>query len=282
MQLLDGEDRAPLVPWRPPEIPEERVELEWGAESTEQLAFVAKKLCDGLAVRLEGRAMAAARLELVLALDRAFSLDRVCTLEMVLPTPIAHAPDLCSVVRARLERHTLQGPVVSVRLRAPELARIAARPLDMFSPEPKADRALPRLVAELSAELGCDRVGRLGLVDTWIPEERSRLVPMGEAPCVRHVGHAPKLEPSRLVAPSRVYDEATTAARLLSRIEAVEWWRTTARSCRDFSAAWLDGHCPSGIASDAEGPSGIASDAVGALAWLEVNEGARWLRGWFD
>jgi protein ImuB len=265
MQLLDGEDHTPLVPWRPPEIPEERVELEWGAESTEQLAFVAKKLCDGLAVRLQGRAMAAARLELVLILDRAFSLeDQVCILEMVLPTPIAHAPDLCSVVRVCLERHTLQGPVLGVRLRAPELAGIAACPLDLLSPEPKADRALPRLVAELSAELGCDRVGRLGLVDTWIPEERSRLVPMGEAPCVRHVGHAPRLEPSRLITPLRVYDEAATAAGLLSRIEAVEWWRR-GTSCRDFSAAWLDVHY-----------------SVGALAWIEVNEGLRWLRGWID
>jgi protein ImuB len=40
MQLLDGEDRAPLDPWRPAEVPEERMELEWGAASIEALAFV--------------------------------------------------------------------------------------------------------------------------------------------------------------------------------------------------------------------------------------------------
>ena len=60
MQLLDGEDRAPLAGWRPPEVPEERVELEWGAGSVEALAFVLKTLCDRLAARLHGRAVARA------------------------------------------------------------------------------------------------------------------------------------------------------------------------------------------------------------------------------
>ena len=71
MQLLSGEDRAPLDAWRPPEVPEERTELEWGASSVEALAFVTRALCDRLAARLEGRAMAAARVGLVLGLDRA-------------------------------------------------------------------------------------------------------------------------------------------------------------------------------------------------------------------
>ena len=71
MQLLDGEDRAPLDPYRPAEVPEERVELEWGAASVEALTFILKSLCDRLAARLQGRAMGAARLELVLSLDRA-------------------------------------------------------------------------------------------------------------------------------------------------------------------------------------------------------------------
>ena len=39
--------------------------------SIEALAFVLKTLCDRLAARLQGRAMAASRLELVLRLDRA-------------------------------------------------------------------------------------------------------------------------------------------------------------------------------------------------------------------
>src|SRR5204863_440961 len=45
--------------------------------------------------------------------------------------------------------------------------------------EARADLALPRLAAELSADLGTDRVGVLELADTWVPEERGPLAPYG-------------------------------------------------------------------------------------------------------
>ena len=184
MQLLDGEDRAPLEAWRPPEVPEERVELEWGAQSVEALAFVLKTLCDRLAARLHGRAMAAARLELVLTLDRALcdGADPVSTLTAVLSAPLSRAADLLAVLRVRLEQHTLAAPALVVTLRAPELARAPGRTLDLLEPEPRATRALPRLVAELAAELGAARVGVLALSDTWSPDERTRLVPYGAPP----------------------------------------------------------------------------------------------------
>jgi hypothetical protein len=249
MQFLDGRDHAPLKAWRPPEVPEERLELDWGAHSIDALAFVLKTLCDRLAARLHGRALAAARLELVLTLDRTFFEETasgfdhapaepgmctsgfdhtpaepgtcvsgfdhapaepgtyasgfdhtpaepgMCTsgfdhtpaepgmcrhrvaLSIVLPSPIARAPDLLAVVRVRLERCLLAAPVLAVTLRASELACAPTRTLDLFAPEPKADCALPRLVAELVAQLGEGQVGMLTLVDTWLPADRTRLVP---------------------------------------------------------------------------------------------------------
>ena len=100
----------------PPPVPEERIELEWGASSIEALAFVAKTLCDRLAARLAGRAMAAARLEILLGLDRALlssvrdrassvravdaRMSPLVCLEIVLPMPVARAADLLAVVRA--------------------------------------------------------------------------------------------------------------------------------------------------------------------------------------
>src|SRR5579883_1946561 len=72
MKLLEGVDDAPLDAWRPSEVPEERVEFDWGVHSTDALGFVLKASCDRLAARLQGRAVAASRLEVVLALDRAF------------------------------------------------------------------------------------------------------------------------------------------------------------------------------------------------------------------
>ncbi len=70
MALADGDDRAPLTPHVPPEIPEEETQLEYGIEGTEALLFVSKTLTDRLAARLAGRAVAAAaRIELDLMLD---------------------------------------------------------------------------------------------------------------------------------------------------------------------------------------------------------------------
>jgi protein ImuB len=289
MQLLDGEDRAALDPWRPPEVPEERATLEWGASSIDALAFVVRALCDRLAARLESRAMAATRVELVLDLDRALCggpgsvapVDPRRTVGIVLPAPIVRAGDLFAVVRARLERETLPAPALEVTLRAPSMASSSGRTLDLLTPEPKAERALPRLVAEIGAELGEARVGTLGLVDTWSPERRTRLVPFGEARAPRasrppydHALLTSALEPSRLVRggllPSSVLDDA----KLLARIEAVEWWRrgtsddgdgaSRPMARHDWFATWTTWthrqHC---------GEAGAAGAAGAGYAWVE-------------
>jgi protein ImuB len=276
MQLLDGVDLAPLEPWRPPEVPEERVFLDWGAHTVESLAFVIKTLCDRLAVRLCGRAMAASRLELVLSLDRALCEpeEHRQSFSMALPSPISRSEDLLAVVRARIERCSLPAPVLSVMLRAPELARATLRTLDLLDPEPKIDLVLPRLVAELAAEIGEERVGTLDLVDTWSPHERTRLVawrgsPGGHSPAIasmasarsRHVLTTGAREPSRIVDASPVSRSALVGARLLARVEGVEWWRRGL--CRhDLLEAWLD-------------------EGVG---WLDLCDGSDEpvLRGWMD
>jgi protein ImuB len=279
MLLLDGVDDAPLYAWRPPEVPEERVELDWGAASVEGLAFVVKALCDRLAARLEGRAMSAARLELCLRLDRALchGFSHVSTLEVVLPSPIARATDLCAVLRARLEHLALPAPVLGVTLRVPELARKPARNLDLLSPEPRADRALPRLVAEIGAELGDSCIGTLALVDTWLPEERTCLVPFGGA---HQVPAHPwlvttALEPSRIVSPVLIERDELVNPRPLLRVQSVQWWRRGggASERRDLVAAW------------------ITSSHASGHAWVELRAAparpagpgeAALFRGWFD
>jgi protein ImuB len=270
MQLLDGEDRAPLVPWRPAEVPEERMELEWGAASIEALAFVLKSLADRLSARLQGRAMAAARIELLLSLDRALcdeGVSHLSRVEIVLPVPIARAADLLAVLRVRLERHVLAAPVMMATLRATELARAQGRTLDLLEPEPVADRALPRLVAELSAELGPAQVGLLALADTWSPDERTRLVPYGmsQRPARRPLVTS-ALEPTRLAEPRPVDWGALVALRPPVRVESIEWWRRAARR-RDMVAVWM------------------TSQRDGALGWVELGDDDSrevTLRGWMD
>jgi protein ImuB len=295
--LLDGRDAAPLDPWRPPEVPEERVELEWGAHSIEALTFVNKTLCDRLAARLQGRALAAARLELVLSLDRALcEHDHRVVLAMTLPSPMARPGELFAVLRARLDGVTLAAPVLAVTLRAPELARAAAQPLDLLEPEPKARRALPLLAAELSAELGEETVGTLALVDTWSAPERTRLVPLGSwgraaSGGVTRVADGVKpgrslvtsaREPSRLVCAAEVPREALDEATHLARVEAHAWWQqpVTSRAARG----------PTRVEASADGPpmpwrrDWFAAWVDDSSAWLELSRpGDRLLlRGWMD
>jgi protein ImuB len=293
MQLLAGEDYAPLEAWRPPEVPEERAELEWGASSVEALGFVAKALCDRLAARLEGRAMAASRVGLVLGLDRALlgeGASPVLSIDVALPVPIARAADIFAVVRTRLDRLDLPAPVLAVTLRALEL--VAARPcvLDLLVPEPKAEHALTPLVAELTADLGAASVGTLALADAWSPEERTRLMPFGAAKStVRAVVGAADvppalvtsaIEPSRLVHSSRPIGrplDSFEGAALLARLDAVEWWRQRSPP-RDFYAAW-DG---AGLAWVEVRSRTRSTTTAGITSGDPAGEKMCWVRGWID
>jgi hypothetical protein len=143
--------------------------------------------------------------------------------------------------------------------------RKEGRALDLFEPEAKADRALPRLVAELAADLGEKSVGTLALVNTWVPEERSALVPFGkartpESHCVSLVSLAP--EPSRVLGVPLPAEEIGRG-RLLARIETVAWWRL-GESARNFVAAW--------------------SERDARMAWVEVDlaTGRTQVKGWMD
>lgn len=302
LQMLDGDDRSPLDAWRPPQVPEERIELEWGISSIDALAFVTKTLCNRLAARLEGRAMAAARIELVLGLDPALceGSSSSSTLEIELPSPITRADDLHAVVRARLDRKTLSAPVLSATLRAPALERISSRTLDLLTPEPRAVRALPRLVAELAAYLEPANVGTLELVDTWVPYERTRLVPFGVSSASNHaISHSlitSALEPSRLVPPFEVPLASLIPVEVLARVEAIEWWRR-GFARHDMAAAWTAvgsefGKIPSSRRADelhVEPRARALETTTRALAWVELasqsdkpTEVRVSIRGWID
>jgi protein ImuB len=197
-----------------------------------------------------------------------------------------------AVARIRLEREVLAAPVVAVTLRAPDLAVSAPRTIDLLTPEPKADRALPRLVAELAADLGAANVGTLELNDTWVPDERTRLVPFGVPRGLGHAGrHAlvtTAIEPSRLVDPVLVPFKGLADLDLLARIDAVQWWRRDAGR-RDLAAGWLKVD-PSGRYGSALAWVEIASSS-GQVApgkrgeprpsGQRIDENAT-LRGWFD
>ena len=278
LALAEGEDRAPLRPYVPPEVPAEETELEYGVEGSQALTFVAKTLCDRLASRLQGRAMAAGRVELVLRLDAALLRDRpaeeaTALVALDLPAPLSLAGDLLAALRPKIERLALGAPVLRATLRAPVLVHKRAAALSLFEPQPKAERALPRLVAELVSDLGSEAVARLELGDSWVPEERSRLVPFDakappRKPRRRLLASVP--EPTRLLAaPQPVARESVHITRHLARVESLEWWKTTptidpsaSRSPVDYVQAWTED----------------------GAAWVAIDRrnGAMTIRGWFD
>ncbi len=272
MALLEGDDRAPLTPYLPPQVPEERATLEYGVSSVEALLFVTKRLTDRMAARLYGRAMAAARMELVFSLDRALLVEGEepsVVVSVALPSPLSRAADLLAVLRIRVESFEIPAPILAVTLRVPELASCLAEPRDLFVAEARAERALPRLVAELSAEIGEDRVGTLALASRWLPEDRAGLVPLGRkakrhVPARRLVSSTP--EPSRLV-PKTLLAKAPSleSCVVLARLEAVEWWTAGGRaSRRDYVGTWFP--------------------ESAAMGWVEIDAstGETWLRGWMD
>ncbi len=278
LTLAEGEDRAPLASYVPPEVPEESVSLEYGIEGTDPLLFVTKTLADRLGTRLAGRAVATARLELELLLDTAMIAEGEPRTDLVavdLPSPLSAAGDLLVALRPKIERHVLRAPVLGAKLRAAQLVHKPAAALSLFDPEPRATRALPRLVAELAADLGPDAVGRLVLGDAWSPEERSVFAPFtssrpGASPSERHGKKRRHLlssvpEPSRVLAePHPVPRDAIKIVRHLTRLEAVAWWKRmpTPKKGVDHVQAWTE-----------EGS-----------AWVEIDRasGATRILGWFD
>ncbi len=286
LSLAAGDDRAPIAPYVPPEIPEEDVEFEYGIDGTQALTFVVKTLTDRLSVRLQGRAVAASRVELELQLDAAMfaANDKMREPREIvgldLPAPLSGGADLLAALRPKIERVVLEAPVLRAKLRAPVLVHKRALALSLFEPEPKAERALPRLVGELVSDLGADCVSTLVLGDSWTPEDRSKLVHFGqdqaqktEKKLRRHMLSSVP-EPTRLLPEPRVVSrESIRVTRQLSRLEAVEWWKTlpssgakgTARpglARVDYVQAWTD---------DGE-------------AWVEIDRasGTTRIRGWFD
>jgi len=299
--LADGEDRAPLAPYVPPEVPEEGASLEYGVEGSEALTFVAKTLTDRLATRLAGRAVAASRIELDLVLDVALlrndpsgpdsrgaretrEPDRIQRIAIDLPAPLSSASDLLAALRPKIERAVLRAPVLSAKLRAASLVHKPQAALSLFEAQPKAERALPRLVAELAADLGEGAVGKLALGDTWVPEDRSRFVRLdvkasakpraaeassnaSKAKRIRARMLASVPEPTRILSePVPVPRDMVKVIRHLSRLEAVDWWKHLPgeglKKGVDYVHAWVD-----------EGS-----------AWVEIDRvtGQTRVCGWFD
>ncbi|WP_437985327.1 DinB/UmuC family translesion DNA polymerase [Sorangium sp. So ce117] len=342
MELLAGRDPVPLLPFEVPRLLEEEVLFDEPIESAESLLFVLRGMTSRIASRLAARGEACGRLNVAIAYDRSIARLRLGEREddgaaalleddgrgpslrfhVDMPVPLSDAGDLLRPLKARLERIELAAPAVGVHVIASRIARARRVQLDLSRDRSADPDSLPALLAELSAEIGQERVGILEIADAHRPEARSRLVPAsGEAAMTRASAaararaaadrgaaeqaggaDAPALEPARLLAQpiplGRVGRGAIVAVdrhlyaierlSFVMRIDAVEWWTPTPAS-RDYARAWLVSGSPSGKAAPARlgelrPPRDGASASSCGEAWIYVDRatGEAFLQGWCE
>jgi len=297
LDLVEGKDELPLVPYAPPRVIVEEASFEEGVESAAELLFVLRGMTSRVAARLLARGEACTRLEVTLGLDRAIAALRhaeryadeapreddvdddgddediaAVSFHVDLPAPLADGGDLLRAIRPRLERTEIIAPAVSVQLAIPQIVPASRVQLELGRGRAADPDNLPALLAELSAEIGPERVGLLSIADAHRPEARSRLQPIAaSAPGGRAAarrGRAaqlsfpgawsaqprpdPAMDPVRLLpAPiplGRIKNGAVVAIeqqlfavegmRLVMRLDKAEWW-TRSPASRDYVRAWL-------------------------------------------
>jgi protein ImuB len=305
-ELCAGRDRAPLVAYKPERTVSESSAWDEPVTGTEPLLFVLGGLVSRVSARLSGRGEAAHSLVLTILHDPAIARFRGEKSEQVLRfklgAPLHRADEMRRVLSARLARTKLGAPSLGMRLSIPKLLPAVARQLELsqvlagITVSATAEDEIPVLIAELSAELGEERVGILELVDSHRPEAKSKLSPVcaglaqgaGPAqgskkarlrktePSFAELPGAPTrllTEPCELHGPLRVGVSLAIERSLYTiehlrfeqRLDAVEWWGQ-APVTRDYVRLWLQG----------------ASGGFEAVAFVDRLTGRRYLHALAD
>lgn len=307
LELCSGQDFAPLVPYVPPRTLEESSSWDDAVSGTEPLGFVLRGLAARISARLCARGEAAEVLDVTLQHDPVIARFRGVPLQTLLhfklSQPLHREAELRRIVASRLERLALGAPTVGMKLTVPRLAPMVQRQLSLTEllegDTTSGEQDLPLVLAELSADIGEDRVGVLSLVDAHRPESQSALA----AALPEQAGHTKrrgkkaksaasvpksslrKTEPpiwSRLPSPptrllphpvelSSVISAGSTLIlghtlytierlRFEQRLDAVEWWSRPV--ARDYLRLWLTSE----------------SGGLEALVYVDRHSGRRFLQ----
>ncbi|MBK7744987.1 MAG: DNA polymerase Y family protein [Betaproteobacteria bacterium] len=155
----------------PPQRYAGRLELPAPVDATEALAFAVQRLVVELAGWLLGRGLGV--LELALTLEHEHHLRRHLgtpgsLVRFALAAPAREVPHLLAVLRERLARVTLPGPVEAIVLESTLCAPLAGRNLGLLPGD--HDRATVPLLDRLRARLGEDAVTRIAPCAEHRPE----------------------------------------------------------------------------------------------------------------
>ncbi|MCP3100440.1 DNA polymerase Y family protein [Myxococcus sp. K15C18031901] len=274
--LCRGEDDTPFVAAVLEEVMEERLTLEWPAESFEPLGFALKTLVDRLGARLAGRRRAAVRITFTLRLDPTGRQE----VSLALARPTAAAKLLLDLARHRLESLRLENPVAEVAARVDADSEDRGLQLSLGD-SPEGDAALEVVLSRLVTTLGEEALFAAGLSPVHRPEgaqgvgafqpPASREMLLGELGRERAApppaGGVTRERPSRLLAEPACLDaEVAETGRLLAarvagrrhRVTAVtgperlggEWW-SDAPYQRDYYRVHFEGLGPAWVFRDA-------------------------------
>jgi protein ImuB len=296
--LVEGYDPAPLLPYEPPSVIVDELRFDDGTERVDPLLFVLRGMTSRASARLMSRAEAATRLEITLFFDRSIAALRARdagreAVEQLdfgfdLPSPLVREADLLRPLRTKLEATSLVAPVVGLRLVIPQIVRSPKVQLDLARDAGVSPDALPTLLAELSAEIGSERIGVLAERDAHRPEARSSLalplakkakgaVTPGGLETTRLLPEPLRIgrvrEGAIITVADRLY--AVERVELVMRLSAVEWW-TDAPASRDYARAFL-------VSGDTQRKHGSAPPmTMTALVYRDRSSGQYFLQGFCE
>ena len=214
LDMLLGQRPLPLEFYRPPDVFEARIELNFEVESHQALLFPLRRLTADLAAYLAGRDSGVQRF--VLHLEHR---NRPASQVPVgLLSAEREAAMLFELTRGRLEQQQLPEPVLAVRLIAHDLPPFVPEHQVLFEERPQQSLPWEQLRERLRARLGDDAVQGLGARADHRPEQAWDTQPVNGAlpPC------GPR--PGWLLTEPQPLREGTV--RLLSGPERIEsgWW----------------------------------------------------------
>jgi protein ImuB len=176
-KLARGENSRTLVPFEPPLIFEEVIELDYPLVLLEPLAFLLGRLLEQLCARLEARALATQELRLDLELQNGYQSDESAELAVTsspyvlfsrtlrLPIPLLDSRTFLKLLQLDLKAHPPGAPIVKIRLTA-EPVRPRAAQNGLFLPPAPEPEKLELTLARIAGIVGEDKVGSLELLDT--------------------------------------------------------------------------------------------------------------------
>jgi len=159
-RIAQGLDNEPFAPQLPSDSIEEGLELDYGIESLEPLAFILRGLFDRVLARLACRNLACAGLTLRLKLEpKGFDVR-----EVTVGAPCRDPAVLLQLTRLDLARRPPEAPVVGLEALA-RPARVQTVQMDLLRPAGPPPERMAATLARLQALVGQQNVGAPAVVN---------------------------------------------------------------------------------------------------------------------